>query len=243
MAKPTTSSLKRAGISFAALFAAMTLAGCGHVATMPEWGGDDMPPNYESRHPIELTGATESTNINVSVSGARLDSLQSRQVQAFGRAFRYDGEHVLSIGIPVGAPNERQAAEAAKQVRQILITQGLPAKAVVYRPYKAGPGASAPPLLLSYRRVKAGVLSSCGAIDSLDYDYRNLQYQDFGCSTQNNFAAQLANPDDLMRPRPMDEANAERRATVLENYVKSGNPPLTGGSATGSGGSSSSGSE
>lgn len=230
---------KKLGI-ISAGFLALALAGCSH-RSFQQFSLGEVPPNYESRHPIELTTGTESTNINVSIAGSGLDGLQYQQVEAFGRAFRVDGEGALAVSIPVGAANERQAANIARDVRQILIAQGLPARAIVYRPYKAGPGSAAPPLILSYRRVRTEVASSCGVVDSLDIDYRNQQYQDFGCSTQNNFAAMLANPDDLARPRPMGNPSATRRATVLDEYAKSGNPPLTGGSSS-AGSSSGSGS-
>ncbi len=222
-----TSSLLLSG------FFACGLGACSHVPDGDSFGMGEPPPNYQSRHPIELTGSTESTNIDVSIAGAQPSAMQLQKAESFGRAFQSDGEGVLSIGIPVGAVNERQAANAAKDVRDRLVSQNIPAHAVVYRPYKSGPGAAAPPLILSYHRIKAQVPNSCGVIDNLDITWRNTQSQDFGCSTQNNFAAMLANPDDLERPRPLDNPNATRRSAVLEKYATSGNPALTGGQATG----------
>ena len=216
-------------------FLASALGACSHGVDEDSFGMGEPPPNYQSRHPIELTGTTESTNIDVNIAGAQTSAMQLQKAESFGRAFQSDGEGVLSIGIPVGAVNERQAANAAKDVRDRLVAQAIPAHAVVYRPYKSGPGAGAPPLILSYHRVKATVPNSCGVIDNLDITWKNTQSQDFGCSTQNNFAAMLANPDDLKGPRPLDNPNATRRSAVLEKYATSGNPALTGGQATGSG--------
>jgi pilus assembly protein CpaD len=42
--------------------------------------------------------------------------------------------------------------------------------------------------------------------------------KNFGCSVQQNIAAQVADPRDLIQPRDMDDANSARRATVINNY-------------------------
>ncbi len=221
------------GGKIAAVLFTLGLAGCGHDP-IDSWLDDEnpMPVTYESRHPIQPTTATESTTIRVSVAGSRINGLERQQVEAFGQAFRSDGEGVLAVNIPAGTVNEKQAASTAREVRQILISQGLPAKAIIFRPYQGGPGTTTPPLLLSYRRVRATVSSICSANGDIDIDYRNLHYENFGCSTQNNFAAQLANPDDLVAPRPMNNTSATRRATVLDQFNKSGNKELKGGSST-----------
>jgi pilus assembly protein CpaD len=236
MSKVKFQNDQKQGSAIFALLLTLGLAGCasGREAIFDS----NMPPNYEARHPIELTTSTESTAINAGVAGAGIGSFERAQVESFGQAFRADGEGALAIGIPVGSVNEKQAANSARTVRSILVEQGLPAKAIVYRPYRANAGADAPPLLLSYRRLRASVPSTCGIVDNLDNGADNVQYQDFGCSTQNNFAAQLANPNDLIMPRPMDKASAERRAKVLQDFNSNGNKALTGGSASSSSGSS-----
>jgi pilus assembly protein CpaD len=218
------------GIVFSALLT-FALAGCEHMSSPWDTVNADMPANYQARHPIELATSTASTTINISPGGG-IGVVEREQAISFGQAFRSDGEGTLAIGIPVGSFNERQAAGAARDVRQALVAAGISAKALVYRPYKAGAGAASPPLLLSYRRLRTNVPTSCGVVDNLDIDSHNMETQDFGCSTQNNFAAMLANPNDLVTPRPMDNASAARRAATLDLFNKNGNKALTGGSST-----------
>ena len=55
--------------------------------------------------------------------------------------------------------------------------------------------------------------------DNLASDRRNLPYANFGCASQRNLAVQVANPADLVGPRTMSPAAAERRDTVYEKYV------------------------
>jgi pilus assembly protein CpaD len=46
----------------------------------------------------------------------------------------------------------------------------------------------------------------------------NRHYADFGCSYQNNLAAQIDNPADLLGPRRQTEIDAENRAVAIEDY-------------------------
>lgn len=46
----------------------------------------------------------------------------------------------------------------------------------------------------------------------------NQPYEDLGCSHQNNIAAMVANPEDLVRPRATTPADAMRRIKVFDNY-------------------------
>jgi pilus assembly protein CpaD len=52
----------------------------------------------------------------------------------------------------------------------------------------------------------------------------NRPYYNFGCSTQQNLAAMVENPEDLVQPRASTPAYAARRQTVIEKYRKGENP-------------------
>jgi len=46
----------------------------------------------------------------------------------------------------------------------------------------------------------------------------NKHYADIGCSYQNNLAAQMANPNDLLGPRKQSDIDAENRSKVIDVY-------------------------
>jgi len=46
----------------------------------------------------------------------------------------------------------------------------------------------------------------------------NKVNQNFGCAVTANIAAMIANPADLLAPRPMDSSDAQRRETVIGKY-------------------------
>lgn len=47
---------------------------------------------------------------------------------------------------------------------------------------------------------------------------QNNEYQNFGCAQQNNIAAMVANPQDLIKPRAQTPSDPMRRLKVIENY-------------------------
>jgi pilus assembly protein CpaD len=58
--------------------------------------------------------------------------------------------------------------------------------------------------------------------DLLANTSENKHYANFGCASQNNLAAQISNPGDLIAPRGMTPIDAERRSTVIEAYRTNG---------------------
>jgi pilus assembly protein CpaD len=48
--------------------------------------------------------------------------------------------------------------------------------------------------------------------------FDNKDYYNFGCAYQRNMAAMVANPSDLVQPRPETPAYAERRREGFEKY-------------------------
>ena len=56
----------------------------------------------------------------------------------------------------------------------------------------------------------------------------NKHYANFGCSYQNNLAAQMANPADLLGPRKQTSIDAENRNEVIDIYREAGNGTTAG---------------
>ena len=54
--------------------------------------------------------------------------------------------------------------------------------------------------------------------DNLAFTLMNDTPKNFGCSVQQNIAAMVADPRDLMGPRGLGESDGARRTTVITNY-------------------------
>ena len=82
-----------------------------------------------------------------------------------------------------------------------------------------------PPIRLSFVAVTA-ITGDCGQwpTDLFGPSIRdNTNWENFGCATQQNLAAQIANPADLVGPRGMTPIDAQRRAEVIRMYRSDGN--------------------
>lgn len=198
---------------------ALALAGCktmgepgAHVA-----GWTLIDPSQ--RHPIMVAEqpATMSTRIPRGSSG--LTGAQKEQIAKFLERYRAAdaGNSKLIIFVPTGSPNESAAVRAVSDVRQMIAEFGFPESNVAIEPYQERRDANAP-IRLSYLRYVAEA-PECGRwTTNLAEDYRNLPHPNFGCATQRNLAAQVANPADLIGPRTMDPADQERRTVVHDRY-------------------------
>jgi pilus assembly protein CpaD len=115
-----------------------------------------------------------------------------------------------------------------REVHAILAASGIPAQSVAVRGYRPAPAALAS-IKISYAKLTAEA-GPCGRWPrdigiSVDSDHnQNRQYWNFGCSTQRNLAAMVANPADLVQPRGEGAAYAERRSVVMEKYRKGEGP-------------------
>jgi len=83
--------------------------------------------------------------------------------------------------------------------------------------YPRNPRVSSP-VIISYRR-NAAIVHKCGDWpESSAKTYTNRPTWSFGCATQNNLAAMIDNPRDLIEPRRSTPADAQRRDTVFAKY-------------------------
>ncbi|MBN9320266.1 MAG: hypothetical protein BGN86_02310 [Caulobacterales bacterium 68-7] len=124
--------------------------------------------------------------------------------------------------ITVRAPQPRAAAPGgvvrmAEQTRDFLVSQGAPAHRVEVVAYDST-GAAQAPLVVSYDRYKANT-PTCGLeMENYTRTMMNRPTANFGCAVTANMAAQVANPEDLLRPRGSTPSDAGRRQTVLDKY-------------------------
>ena len=198
---------------------AMGLAGC---KTWEEPGAHTAGftlVDPSQRHPIMVSQQPATTSIRVARGSQGLTPAQRAQVANFLTRFRATdaGNSKLVIAVPSGSPNEGAAVHAVGEMRQMISAFGFSEANVAIEPYHERGDAGAP-IRLSYLRYVAEA-PECGQWPTnLADDRRNLPYPNFGCAQQHNLAAQIANPADLLGPRTMEPADAERRSVVLDKY-------------------------
>jgi pilus assembly protein CpaD len=200
---------------------AATLSGCDHLNDKPSHSAGWTLLEPSQRHPILVSQKGHNMSVAVTRSQHGLSSHQRAQFYAFLEKYRAQdgGNSKIVISVPAGAANEVSAMRAVADLRPMLGEHGFTETSISIEPYHAE-GASQPPIRISYLRYHAEG-PECGRWpDNLAESKRNTSYHNFGCAQQRNMAAMIANPADLLGPRTMSPANADRRDVVYEKYIK-----------------------
>lgn len=196
-----------------------------------------LPDSYHTNHPIFLQDEVATLDIPVAANATGLADGASSNIQFFASRFIASHTSVIAVVAPSGSPNQVAAAAVAVQVEDVLRKSGVNPAAIDYRVYKAGPDEKLAPVRVAFNRVVADT-DKCGNwSDQLSDSYLNHHYKNYGCATQQNLAAMMDNPLDLLYPRGLTPADAARRAEVLGKYRKgepfgSDTSQLSGGSVS-----------
>ncbi|MGV1863782.1 MULTISPECIES: CpaD family pilus assembly protein [Rhizobium] len=223
----------RLRMSSAALMVAV-LAGCANHDDMTTGSVHD---DYRQRHPIVLTQAEHNVDIPVAASDRRLTQGTRDMIRGFAQDYKAHATGTVEIMTPQGAMNSQAIADVRHQVRQELVASGIPSRRIADSFYPAGGAGDAAPIRLHFMATTA-VTNACGQWpeDLADKPFDNQNYYNFGCASQSNLAAQVANPTDLVAPRAQTPIDAEQRGKVIESY-RSGSTPTSSSSIGGFSGS------
>ncbi|NQE64006.1 CpaD family pilus assembly lipoprotein [Caulobacter sp. RHG1] len=194
------------------LSAAMSsLAAC---ASTPPDQGPSKTAATETQQWVDRIKVTSSPDeIVLAAHAAGLSANQNAALQdLFGRWMQAEGRELV-----VTTPNA--AGAMGGQIRDRLIFLGAPAsrvRVVGFQP--TGPEDNA--IRVGFLRYEAQPLKCGQNWENLAATRDNKAYDNFGCAMAANMAAQVANPEDLVRPRDMTPTDAGRRGVVFGKYRK-----------------------
>ncbi|MCW2306517.1 CpaD family pilus assembly protein [Rhodobium gokarnense] len=202
--------------AFAALAMGIAaLAGCKSQTT-----GAIATDGYRTRHPIVLAEAPETFDIPVGSATRTLAPSLARKVRAFGRDALKRGDGGVEILVPAGSANETAAISVARQIHAELTAAGVPRGVISPLTYRVDDPLVEAPIRISYLRMQA-MTDRCGVWrDDLTARHQNNGYDEFGCSTQSNLAAMVADPTDLIQPRAATPGDPARRGVVFDKFRK-----------------------
>jgi len=174
---------------------------------------------YKTQHPIVIDEKEKTLDVPVPSSSYDLPRAAASAIEGFAAEFRTAANGYVTIMVPSGSPNEAAARTISSKVSETLSKSGVPTFRQRMTTYHAAEHGSSAPIRLSYSAVSANV-ETCGkwTEDLAGKNTENRNYHNFGCASQNNTAAMIANPADLLAPRGMTPVDAERRNTVIDNY-------------------------
>jgi pilus assembly protein CpaD len=242
MNMPSASTRGFSAAPFAAIWIALVLGACQH--TEPDFYTGSVSVDYRDRHPIRLVDGQRAVQILVGSGRAGLTATQRAQVASLGSDWRHEGTGYVVIETPAGAVNSVAAKETVREIRSLLNFAGVPPQATVMRNYQQAYRDDLGVIRVTYTKIQA-VAGPCGQwpdnlgpglIGNERYpllESENVPYWNFGCATQHNLAAAVANPEDLVQPRPETPPYASRRQTVVDKYRQGQDPSTVYTSNTG----------
>lgn len=192
---------------------ALALGACGNIQNGPLEA-----VSIKQTHPITVDNQAASLMLHVAPDSVALSDDDIGRLRAFALRYRERGNGAMVMSIPSGAPNRHAASRAAAEVETLLDSLAVGPNRLRLSHYRASGAASDAPLILSFTQYVA-IPTPCGnwSADAA-YGPNNTRSPNFGCATQNNLAVMLADPGDLVAPRGMTPADAQRRDVVLERY-------------------------
>ncbi len=202
-----------------AVTAVAILAGCASRDSITVGA---IPDDYRTNHPIVIAEKNQTIDFPVGVTDRGISRGQKDTFEGFLSEYDRRTAPQMTILVPVGASNDVAANAAAKALRRVALRNGVPQNRLTIASYQATYADAAAPVRVSYTVMRAQT-DRCGRWpDDVLNTVENKHYANFGCSYQNNLAAQLDNPADLLGPRKQSEIDAENRSVVIDVYRKRG---------------------
>lgn len=187
----------------------LAAAATSAVGCATQFNGHEHALTIEEQHPISVDSQT--VTMTLAQAGSGLSSLDEARLRAFADSYMRDGHG----SITVTSPTDQRAGD----VRSALNRYGVPYDAIVEADYRGGDGATRD-IILSYTHYVA-TPSACGIWEGVrERDYRNMNSPNFGCATQNNLAAMIGDPHDLVAPATMTDPDSASRILGVTKFRK-----------------------
>lgn len=185
-----------------------------------------VPDDYRTRHPITLAEVQHSLDVPIGTGERKLTTPLRDLIRGFAQDYLALSKSTVTIALPASSANAGAANTVRGEVRKVLIDAGIKNNHIVLTSYDPREASASAPIRLTFVAVTA-ITGDCGQwpSDLFGPTIRdNTNWENFGCATQQNLAAQIANPADLVGPRGMTPIDAQRRAEVISIYRQDGNP-------------------
>ncbi|TCL95723.1 pilus assembly protein CpaD [Rhizobium sp. PP-WC-2G-219] len=205
-----------ARIALLSLCIAASLAACAKRDDLSTGG---IPDDYRSRHPIIVGESERAIDIPIASSDRRLPVGTREVIKGFAQTYRGSANGVVQIMLPSGSRNGAAVEAVRRDIRAILVQTGVPANRLLETRYDAAGSGDAAPVRLSFTAITAST-GPCGSWpeDLVSNTTENRNWSNFGCASQSNLAAQIANPTDLLGPQAQSPIDAARRGQVIDDY-------------------------
>lgn len=175
--------------------------------------------DVEQKYPIVVEPQVVTLAVQTDGDLASLARGEDQRVAAFAQRWKARGQGLLNVA----TANDGSNGAAVAHLKKVLAASGVDKKSVQFTSYPPASGEGHSPITISFVAYAANA-SECGQdwSTNLAFEPRNTPWPEFGCSTQHNIAAIIADPRDLIEPRTSDPADAQRRSVVITEKYQNG---------------------
>lgn len=197
----TVKNLMRAASVFAVMLA-------GSCAAPENRTSDIYDP--EINHPISVAPTAQSLKVYFSPAAAGLMPDDEAHFTSFVEDYMSHGNGSISVSVPDGPGSSAAIHYFGDRIAEMGV---VPSHILVGTHDANGDG-----------RVELGYITyvahsdECGEWSDVSDTASNLPTKNFGCATQHNIAAMVADPRDLEQSRSLGPADASRRTDVTNKY-------------------------
>ncbi|RAZ87403.1 pilus assembly protein CpaD [Mesorhizobium hawassense] len=211
--------IRRQVVPALAIALAASLAGCANRDSITV---GSVPDDYRTTHPIVIAEKNQKIDLPVGAGDRGMTGAQRDTLLGFLDGYDKGAAPSLTIAIPRGSANEVAALVAGRDFARVAVADGIKRNRIVMTSYQSDVPEASAPVRVAFVAVRAQT-DKCGRWpEDLAETSENKHYADFGCSYQNNLAAQVANPNDLLGPRKQSDIDAENRGAVIDLYRSRG---------------------
>jgi pilus assembly protein CpaD len=192
----------------AAALASILVAGSCSVTN------DEVPISLDGarNHPIAVEPSFR--DLKVAFAGGDISAEDAGKFDAFLADYRIHGNGSLGISVPSGAPSRAAITFFGERAA----ATGISRDKILVTTHDAANGDAR--VDVSYIAYTARTQACGDWSENEAYTLDNRTPKNFGCSVQQNIAAMVADPRDLLGPGGMGPVDTTRRAAVMDHYEK-----------------------
>jgi pilus assembly protein CpaD len=188
---------------------AMLIAGSCAAPTADPSG---MMEDGAANHPITVEPSFRNLKVTYEGPEQGMSKADAVRFDAFLANYRLHGNGSLGISVPAGTP----AKAAITYFAERAAATGVPRSKILVSTHNVTDGDWR--VAVSYVAYTAHTAPCGDWSENLAYTADNETPRNFGCAVQQNIAAQVADPRDLLGPRAKTPSDTNRRMTVMGNY-------------------------
>jgi pilus assembly protein CpaD len=165
-----------------------------------------------ANHPISVEPSYQSIKLYYSPADSGIQPADQARFNSFVSNYEAHGNGAIAVNAPAGMNSQAMIGFFAQRINDM----GVSKDRILVATHDAPDGDMR--VEINYVTYQART-DACGDwSQNLAITFDNDTPRNFGCAVQQNIAAQIADPRDLLAPRDMDPSSGARRATVVTKY-------------------------